>query len=138
METTANETNERFMKHEAELGAISEKATALGQQLVGLSAASNEKLSKWQDDFTEKKTAWTQEYSDAQIECDTKFEELFLEWKANAEAQQTEIAKTQNYKLEGTLDAFKTTGENILADVTEKHESIRADISDLGRRVLHI
>jgi hypothetical protein len=88
-----------------------------------LSATSNEKLSKWQDDFTEKKTAWTQEYSDAQIECDTKFEELFLEWKANAEAQQTEIAKTQNYKLEGTLDAFKTTGENILADVTEKHES---------------
>jgi len=133
MEATANETDQRFTKHEAELAAVSEKAASLEQTLDGLDTSANDKLAEWQDDFTEKQTTRAQEHSDAQIERDTKFEELLTEWKTTVESQQTEIATTQTDKLQGTLDAFKAIGEETLADVKEKHASIREIHKLVGR-----
>ena len=133
MEATANETDERFTKHEAELRAVNEKATALEQTLDALDKSTNVKLAEWQEDYTKKQTMRAQEHSDAQIERDAKFEELLIEWKATVESQQTEIAATQTDKLRGTLDAFKAIGEETLADVKEKHTSIREIHKLVGR-----
>lgn len=133
MEETANDTNERFTKSEAELTAINEKAGALEQQLAELSTTSSEKLTAWQDDFTEKQTTRAQEHSDAQIEREVKFEELLSEWRTTAEVQQASIAKEYTDKLEGTFDAFKEAGNDVLADVREKHQSIREIHKLVGR-----
>lgn len=133
MEATANETDERFSKHEAELRAINEKATALEQTLDALDTSTNKKLAEWQEDYTEKQTTRAQEHSDAQIERDTKFEELLTEWKATVESQQAKIAATQTDKLQGTLDEFKVIGEEMLVDVKEKHTSIREIHKLVGR-----
>ena len=133
MEATANETDQRFTKHEAELAAVSEKAASLEQTLDGLDTSANDTLAEWQDDFTEKQTTRAQEHSDAQIERDTKFEELLTEWKTTVESQQAEIATKQTDKLQGTMDAFKAIGEETLADVKEKHASIREIHKLVGR-----
>lgn len=133
METKANVTEERFSKREAELRAVNEKATALEQTLDALDTSTNEKLAEWQEDYTEKQKIRAQEHSDAQIERDAKFEELLTEWKATVESQQTKIATTQTEKLQGTLDAFKAIGEETLADVKEKHASIREIHKLVGR-----
>lgn len=133
METKANVTEERFTIHEAELRAVNEKATALEQTLDALDTSTNEKLTEWQEDYTEKQTIRAQEHSDAQMQRDAKFEELLTEWKAAVESQQTKIATTQTDKLQGTLDAFKAIGDETLADVKEKHASIREIHKLVGR-----
>ncbi|RED12897.1 hypothetical protein [Pontivivens insulae] len=133
MESTANETNQRFTKHEAELSAVREKAASLEQTLDGLDTTANDKLAEWQYDFTEMQTAQAQQHSDAQIERDTKFDEFLTEWKTTVESQQNEIATTQADKLQDTLDAFKVIGEETLADVKEKHASIREIHKLVGR-----
>lgn len=124
MEAKARNTDTRLSKSEAALKAVDEKAVALEQQLDGLETTVSEKLSEWQNDFTEKQTAHAQQHSDAQIERETKFGELLSEWKKTVETQRSEISEEQTYKLQATLDHFKETGEAVLRDVNEKHQAV--------------
>jgi hypothetical protein len=133
MENTAKETDKRFTKHEEQLAEISETAEALSHTLEGLETSANGKLAEWQDDFTDKQTTRAQEHSDVQIERDTKFDALLSEWGATVEAQRSKIEQVQTDKLQGTLDAFKATGKEVLDDVREKHQSIREIHKLVGR-----
>jgi len=133
METIANQTNERFTGYEEEIAAVKEKAAALEQTLDGLDASVSSKLAEWQDDYTERQTTRAQEHSDAQIERDTKFEELLTDWKATVEAQQTEITEAHGQKLQATLDHFKEAGKAVLSDVSQKHEEVKEIHKLVGR-----
>lgn len=124
MEVEVNNTDARFSKSETALKAIDEKAAALEQQLEGLDTSASEKFAEWQNDFTEKQTTRAQEHSDAQIERESKFEELLAEWKKTIETQRAEISEKQTDKLQATLDYFKETGGAVLKDVDEKHQSV--------------
>ncbi len=124
MEAKASSTDTVFSKSEAALKALDEKAEALERQLDGLENTASEKLSEWQNDFTEKQTAHAQQHSDAQIERDTNFKELLSEWKQTVESERTKISDEQKDKLQATLDHFKETGEAVLSDVNEKHQSV--------------
>jgi hypothetical protein len=124
MEAKANGTDTRFVKSEAALKAVDEKSTALEQRLDELETTASEKLSEWQNAFTEKQTTRDQQHSDAQIERETKFEELLSEWKEEVETQRAKISAKQTDKLQATLDHFKETGEAVLKDVNEKHQSV--------------
>ncbi|MGZ2258086.1 hypothetical protein [Roseobacter sp. A03A-229] len=133
METTANETDERFNNHEAELQRISEKAESLEAELATLDTSVAEKLSEWQSEFTDKQTTRAEEYSENQIARETKFEELLTEWNAKIDNQQADIEKTQKDKLQATLDHFQETGRAVLADVSQKHEEVKEIHKLVGR-----
>jgi hypothetical protein len=125
METKANDTSDRFTKHEAELAAVSEKAVALGQSLEWLDTSANDKLAEWQDDFTEKQTTRAEEHSTAQIERKEKFAATLKEQQDNFEKERTETIKQQNALLGAAFAAFKESAEGATNVINEKQETIR-------------
>lgn len=124
IETKANEIEGKNQESEEVVSQLGVKVVELEQRLASLGTASDEKLSEWQADFTEKQTSRAEEYSDSQIERDTKFEEFLAEWRKASEAQTAEITKSHKSELATTLDHFKETGEAVLKDVDEKHKSV--------------
>ncbi|WP_171133752.1 MULTISPECIES: hypothetical protein [unclassified Ruegeria] len=124
MEGFIKQTEGRLEETAEAHSKLESKANDLGDQLDHLSTDAETKLSEWQSDFTEKQTARAEEHSEAQIERDTKFEELLSEWRKSADTQHIELGKTQAEKLAALLERFAKRGEAALADVNEKHQAV--------------
>ncbi|UWR61399.1 hypothetical protein [Phaeobacter inhibens] len=125
MEATANETDQRFTKHEAKLAAVSEKAATLDQQLDGLETSANDKLAEWQDDFTEKQTTRAEEYSTAQIDRDNKFATNLKAQQEKFDQERTDTVAKQQALFDTAFEAFKQSAGSANKDIHEKQETIR-------------
>lgn len=125
MEAKANETDERFTNHEAELTAITEKAEVLEHQLDAVDTSANEKLSEWQEDFTQKQTTRAEEHSKAQIEREKKFAATSKEQQEKFEKEGADTVKAQKTRFDAAFDSFKLSGENADKDIKEKQTAIR-------------
>jgi hypothetical protein len=125
MEATANETDQRFTKHEAELTAVSEKAAALKQALDGLDTSANDKLTEWQVDFTEKQTTRAEEYSTAKIEREKKFSTNLKEQQEKFDQERTDTVAKQQALFETAFEAFKQSAGSANKDIHEKQKTIR-------------
>ncbi|MFG6537621.1 MULTISPECIES: hypothetical protein [unclassified Sulfitobacter] len=125
METTANKTDERFTKHEAELTAVSEKAATLEQALEGLDASVNDKLTEWQDDFTEKQTTRAEEYSTAQIEREKKFASNLKKQQERFDQERSDTLAKQQALFDTSFEAFKKSAGSAKKDIHAKQEAIR-------------
>ncbi|UWQ11479.1 hypothetical protein K3X41_01905 [Aliiroseovarius crassostreae] len=125
MEATANDTDQRFTKHEAELAAISQKTAALEQTLDALDTSANAKLAEWQDDFTEKQTTRAEEYSTAQIEREKKFATNLKEQQEKFDQERNDTVAKQKALFDSAFEAFKQSAENANKDIHEMQETIR-------------
>ncbi|UWR25090.1 hypothetical protein K3757_11450 [Sulfitobacter sp. S223] len=125
IEATANETDERFTKHEAALTAVSEKAEVLSRSFDVLDKSTNDKLAEWQDDFVEKQTVRVQDHSDAQIERDRQFAVALKAQQDAFEQERTGIVEIQNARFNAAFDGFRLARENASKDIKEKQAAIR-------------
>ncbi|SDW82165.1 hypothetical protein SAMN05444358_1011853 [Ruegeria halocynthiae] len=124
MDGFIKQTEEKLEETAETHSELENKANDLGDQLDSLSTNAETKFSEWQSDFTEKQTARAEEHSEAQIERDTKFEELLSEWRKSADTQHIELGKSQAEKLTTLLERFTKQGETALADVNAKHQAV--------------
>ncbi|WP_278922588.1 hypothetical protein [Pseudophaeobacter profundi] len=125
METTANESDERFTKHEAELASVGKKVATLMQALNELDASANDKLTEWQDDFTEKQTTRAEEYSTAQIEREKKFAINLKEQQEKFDQERTDTLAKQQAHFDTAFQDFKKSAGSANKDIHEKQETIR-------------
>ena len=125
MEATANDTDQRFTKYEADLMEVSQKAAALEQTLFDLDTSVNDKLAEWQDDFTDKQTKRAEEYSAAQIEREKKFATSLKEQQEKFDRERSDTLATQQTLLKTEFETFKQSAENASKDIHEKQETIR-------------
>lgn len=125
MEATANQTDQRFTKHEAELTEVSEKVAALRQTLDRLHASANGKLTEWQDDFTEKQTSRAEEYSTAQIEREKKFTTHLKQQQKQFDQERTDTVIKQQALFDTAFEAFKQSVVNVKSDIHKKQATIR-------------
>lgn len=124
MDEFIRETRRKLEETDARNSGLENRSNELGHRLEILSADTEARLSEWQSDFTEKQTARAEEHSGAQIDRETKFEELLSEWRKQVENQHDAISKAQTDKLEALLNHFKQQGEVALDDIFEKHQAV--------------
>lgn len=124
MESAAEKAETRFNETEAAQADLLARAVDFEAQLETLDTSVGEKLAEWQADFTAHQTTRAEEHSSAQIERESRFEELLSDWKKRVETQTTNIEQTQNKKLIAFSDQFKKVGENFLEDMKQKHQAV--------------
>lgn len=125
MESAANAMDERFTRREAQLAGVSEKAAALKQALDGIEASANNKLTEWQDDFTEKQTTRAEEYSTAQIDREKKFATSLKEQQERFDQERSKSLAKQQALFDAAFEAFNQSAESANKDIHEKQKAIR-------------
>ncbi len=125
MESAANAMDERFTRREAELAGVSEKAAALKLALDGIEASASNKLTEWQDDFTEKQTTRAEEYSTAQIDREKKFATSLKEQQERFDQERSKSLAKQQALFDAAFEAFNQSAESANKDIHEKQKAIR-------------
>lgn len=124
MEVNVKELETQIDRGNGALASLEVRTNDVGQNLEHFTTEASSKIAGWQAHFSNDQTNRAEEHSTAQIDRETRFNQLLSEWTETAQTQANEIQAKHSDELKSVLSSFEERGKIAMQDVDEKHQSV--------------
>lgn len=118
------EHGDRLAEQDINLTNLGGRLDALTQRHRSLEEQAEASLSNWQSKYTQAQTKRAEDFSSAQIDRGTKFDEVVREWRTKSESEIKEISATHEKKLDSAFEAYRADVLKKTEDMDSKHNDV--------------
>lgn len=119
-----SEFTTKLKSGEDQLSILEQRAATLGEEQKALGQRIDTAFSDWQTAHTEAQTKRAEDFSKAQIDRGTKFDDVIREWTTKSDTEIKDLSAKHTEKLLAAFKAYTTEADTRMADMKAKHEAI--------------